>query len=218
MKYLYLKKTQMKISNPPLSLPDGRQAGPFIKGGCNCFPSFLKRGEGRLPKIIYLFLIIFLLFTLGGCKKEQAPVKMPMAGKVKPAEVKKDMKESDEEKKVVQGVYTYDSKGRRDPFLTLIAISKEKPIKRKGASPIESFSIEEIRLLAIARDKEKHYALIMLPDRKNFTITEGTTLGLQGGKVEKITDDMVLIREYVRDYRGDIKAKDTVLKLHKEEE
>jgi Tfp pilus assembly protein PilP len=201
---------KMKISNPPLS--------PFNKGGCNCFPSFLKRGEGRLPKIIYLLLIIFLLFTFGGCKKEQAPVKKPMAEKVKPAEVKKDVKEAEEAKKVVQEVYTYDSKGRRDPFLALVAISKEKPTKRKGASPIESFSIEEISLLAIARDKEKHYALIMLPDKKNFTITEGMTLGLQGGKVEKITDDMVVIREFVKDYKGNIEAKDTVLKLHKEEE
>jgi len=169
-------------------------------------------------KIMYLFLIILLLLPFGGCKKEQVPVKKPMAEEVRPAEVKKDMKESEEAKKVVQEVYTYESKGRRDPFLTLVTISKEKPTKRKGASPIESFSIEEISLLAIARDKEKHYALIMLPDKKNFTITEGTALGLQGGKVEKITEDMVLIREYVKDYRGNIKAKDTVLKLHKEEE
>ncbi len=172
-----------------------------------------------VPKILqFAILIVSLMVTLGGCKKEQAPVKKPMAEKVKPAEVKKDMKEAEEAQKVVQEVYTYDSKGRRDPFLALVAISKEKPTKRKGASPIESFSIEEISLLAIARGKEKHYALIMLPDRKNFTITEGMTLGLQGGKVEKITEDMVLIREYVRDYKGNIKAKDTVLKLHKEEE
>jgi Tfp pilus assembly protein PilP len=171
-----------------------------------------------MKKIIFLFIIMFLLLPFGGCKKEQAPVKKPMAEKVKLAEVKKDMKKSEEVKKVVQEVYTYDSRGRRDPFLPLITIAKEKPTKKKGASPIESFAIEEISLLAIARDKEKYYALIMLPDKKNFTITEGMTLGLQGGKVEKITEDSVLIREYVKDYKGNIKPKDTVLKLHKEEE
>jgi len=172
-----------------------------------------------MKKITYLFLIILLLFSFGGCKKEQAAVKKPMAEKVKLAEVKKDMKESEEAKRVAQEVYKYDARGRRDPFMSLvtISISKQKPTKKKGASPIESFAIEEISLLAIARDKEKYYALIMLPDKKNFTITEGMTLGLQGGKVEKITEDMVLIREHVRDYRGNIKPKDTVLKLHKEE-
>jgi Tfp pilus assembly protein PilP len=171
-----------------------------------------------MKKITYLFLIILLLFSFGGCKKEQAAVKKPVAEKVKSAEVKKDMKETEEAKRVVQEVYTYNAKGRRDPFLALVAISKQKPVRRKGAGPIESFGVEEISLLAIARDREKYYALIMLPDKKNFTITEGMTLGLQGGKVEKITEDMVLIREYIRDYRGNIKPKDTVLKLHKEEE
>jgi len=171
-----------------------------------------------MKRVTCLIIVLFLLLPFGGCKKEQTPAKKPMAIQVKPAEVKKDMEESKEAEKIVQEVYTYDAKGRRDPFFSLLTITKQKPVKKKGASPIESFAIEEINLLAIARDKEKYYALIMLPDRKNFTITEGMTLGLQGGKVEKITEDMVLIREYVKDYRGNIQPKDTVLKLHKEEE
>jgi Tfp pilus assembly protein PilP len=58
----------------------------------------------------------------------------------------------------------------------------------------------------------------MLPDRKTYTITEGMTLGLQGGKVAKITKDAVFIREYVKDYKGDSKPRDAILKLHKGEE
>ncbi len=60
--------------------------------------------------------------------------------------------------------------------------------------------------------------LIRLPDKKNYTITEGMTIGLQGGKVEKITKDSVVIREFIKDYRGNIKPRDTILKLHKGEE
>ena len=171
-----------------------------------------------MKKIIYLFLIIFLILPFAGCKKEQANVIKPMAEKVKTEEVKKDTKESEEAKKVEKEEYLYDSKGRRDPFLSLVTIVKQKPAKKKGATPIESFDLEEIKLLAIARDKNKYYALIMLPDRKTFTITEGMILGLQGGKVEKITENVVTITEYVKDYRGNIKPKDTVLKLHKGEE
>ncbi|MEW6417187.1 MAG: pilus assembly protein PilP [Nitrospirota bacterium] len=173
-----------------------------------------------MKRVTCLIIVLFLLLPFGGCKKEQAPVKKPMSEKVKQAEVKKDIKPPEEAKGAAQEAYIYDARGRRDPFLSLItiSISKQKPTKKKGASPIESFAIDEINLLAIARDKGKYYALIMLPDRKNFTITEGMTLGLQGGKVEKITENMVLIREYVRDYRGNMKPKDTVLKLHKEEE
>jgi Tfp pilus assembly protein PilP len=170
-------------------------------------------------KIMTLLLIIVLLLPFGACKKEQPVVKKPMAEKVKPVEAKTvTTKESEEVSAVTKEEYIYDSKGRRDPFMSLVVITKQKPLKKKGATPIESFSIDEIKLLAIAWDKSKYYALIMLPDKKTFTITEGMTLGLEGGKVEKITENEVIIREYVKDYRGNIKPKDTVLKLHKGEE
>jgi Tfp pilus assembly protein PilP len=96
--------------------------------------------------------------------------------------------------------------------------NQNKSLAGKGATPIEGFGLEEINLLAIAWDKNKYYALIMLPDGKAYTITEGTRLGLQGGKVQKITEDKVVIREYIKDYKSVIVPKDTILKLHKEEE
>ena len=170
-----------------------------------------------MKKTAYFFLILFFVSSLAGCGKGPAPAKKPMAEKVKPGEVQEQQKETTE-KKVQLEEYNYDAGGRRDPFLSLVEITRHKPMKRHGASPFESYDIDEIKLLAIAWDKNKHYALIMLPDKKAYTITEGTTLGLQGGKVIKITQDTVLIREYVKDYRGEIKPRDAILKLHKGEE
>ena len=152
------------------------------------------------------------------CSKTKAPVKKPTAEKVAPAEVSPEAKETAEAPTVIPEEYKYDARGRRDPFLSLVAVTKEKQIKKKGASPFESYDIDEIKLLAIAWDKNKYFALISLPDKKTYTITEGMSLGLEGGKVEKITKDSVVIREYIKDYRGDIKPRDTILKLHKGEE
>ncbi len=170
---------------------------------------------------ITCLLIILLLLPFAGCKKEQVTPKKPVPEKVQPAEVKKDTEAPEEAKKPEQEVYVYvyDAKGKRDPFLSLITVAKakEKPRIRPGASPVESYSVDEIDLIAIAWDETKYYALIMLPDKKSYTITEGMTLGLHGGKVEKITKDMVVIREYIKDYRGDIKPKDSILKLRREE-
>ena len=166
--------------------------------------------------ILSIAAVLFFL-SLSGCKKEQAVVKKPVAPKVQPQEIKKEAVAPEEAKKVEYEVYAYESKGRRDPFLSLVTVTKQKPARKKGASPFESYDIEEISLLAIAWDNERHYALIMLPDRKSYTITEGMTLGLHGGKIQKITKDMVVIREYIKDYRGNIKPKDLVLKLRKEE-
>lgn len=185
--------------------------------------------ENRVNRVNYLsvnsvvrslqlaILIIFLIIPLAGCKKEQAVEKKPMAEKVQPSEPKKNLEAPEETKKVEQEVYTYEAKGRRDPFLSLVTVSKQKLTRKKGASPVESYGVDVIEVIAIARDKEKYYALITLPDKKSYTITEGMTLGLHGGRVQKITKDMVVIREYIKNYRGDIKPKDSVLKLRKEE-
>jgi Tfp pilus assembly protein PilP len=169
-----------------------------------------------MKKIAYLSAVIFLLFITGGCAKEQPPAKKPMAEMVKPAPVKEAPK-TEEAGKTEPEEYKYNAAGRRDPFLSLVEITKEKPSKKKGATPFESYSLEEIKLMAVASSNNKPYALIMLPDGKTYTITQGLTVGMQGGKVEKITKDSVWIREYVKDYRGELKPRDTILKLHKGE-
>lgn len=171
-----------------------------------------------MKKTAYLFLTILLALSFASCGKEQAP-KKPLAEKVKPTGLIKEKNETGEVKPAAQEEYKYDPRGRRDPFLSLLETTKKKPVKKKGASPFESYDIEEVKLLAIAWNKNnKYYALILLPDKKTYTITEGMTLGLQGGKVEKITRDTVVIRELMKDYRGEIKPRDSILRLHKGEE
>jgi Tfp pilus assembly protein PilP len=167
-----------------------------------------------MKKIIFSLIMLLVLLPIMGCKKKQAPAVKPAAKQIQQVEAKQVPEET---KKVEQEVYVYDSKGRRDPFLSLVTSLKQKPTMVKGLNPFESYSVDQIKLLAIAWDDKKHYALIMLPDKKSYTITEGTKLGLYGGKVEKITESTVVIKEYIRDYRGDIKPKESILKLRKEE-
>jgi type IV pilus biogenesis protein PilP len=169
-----------------------------------------------MKKIACLSMVIFMFFLVGGCGKKQPPAKKPMAEMVKPSPVKEAPK-AEEARKTEPEEYKYSAGGKRDPFLSLIVITKEKPTKKKGATPFESYSLDEIRLLAIASSNNKNYALIQLPNGKTYTITRGMTLGMQGGKVEKISKGSVWIREYIKDYRGELKPRDTILKLHKGE-
>jgi type IV pilus assembly protein PilP len=172
-----------------------------------------------MKKIIALIFILCLLLPFGGCKKEPVTVKKKVPTRAQPIDVKKAQPQPDEPESIITGTfYAYDQLGRRDPFLSLIKIAKKKPPKKKGATPLESFDVEEIKILAIASDKTESYALILLPNQKTYTVKKGTVLGLQEGKVEEITEEKVVIREFVKDYRGNIKPKDTVLKLHKGEE
>lgn len=170
---------------------------------------------------VALIALLCLLMPLGACSKDPIPVKSPRVQRATPVEVQaQQQQQAVKTEDVAQPkFYAYDPRGRRDPFLSLVKRDKDR--KREAppdAPPIERFSVEEIKLLAIASDKDKDYALILLPNQKTYTIKVGTVIGREGGKVEEITAEKVVIREYFKDYRGDLKPKDTVLKLHKGEE
>jgi type IV pilus assembly protein PilP len=123
-----------------------------------------------------------------------------------------------DEVKAEKEIYAYDPKGRRDPFVPLNEIVKEKTLKKRGSRPIENVDVEEIKVIAIAWDSQQFYAMVTLPDKKSYTIRKGMTLGLYGGRVREITKDSVIITEQIKDYKGQLKTKDTILKLRKEEE
>lgn len=112
--------------------------------------------------------------------------------------------------------YEYNAKGRRDPFAPLIV--KAEPERKKSSIPIKNYSVNEFRLRAVLWSKSGRYALVSAPDGKNFALREGTIVGLHGGKVDKILKDSVIIKEFLKDYRGVVKPNYTVLKLHREEE
>lgn len=167
--------------------------------------------------MIRILLALFLLLPFQGCKKE-AP-KQPAAKKVQPS-VAREVEKRVEEKKVETEAYTYNPAGRKDPFLSIIeAAKKEKEVekKKRPSRPIEAFDVNDIKIIAIAWEKDRYYAMVHLPDGKYFTLKEGMTIGLYGGKVVKIDPNTVVVREFIKDYKGEIKPRDTILKLRKEE-
>lgn len=170
-----------------------------------------------------VFFIAIILSALTACKSQPSgPVAGKQAEKVEKSAAKPDAQAArPDEKRGESETYIYNPKGRRDPFLSIIERTKRERAsekKKKGGSPAEIYDLAEIRVIAIANDSKKYYAMVQFPDMKYFTITEGMALGLYGGRVIKINSDGVLIREHVKNYKGEVKPKDTILKLRKEEE
>ncbi|MCC6347744.1 MAG: pilus assembly protein PilP [Nitrospirales bacterium] len=114
------------------------------------------------------------------------------------------------------GPYDYTAKGRRDPFAPLIRQAEQE--KKRVLAPIERYTIGEVTLAAVLWSGKGYYAVVALPDGKSYTLREGMRLGPNGGKVLRISQDSVVIRERIRDYRGTVSPKDTTLKLRREEE
>jgi len=176
-------------------------------------------------KSILLFVFLTLIFA-GACKdnapvvSQTVPATTPQAAALQEAEVKAP--------KVEEEVYVYDKKNKRDPFVSLIVTTPEKSVP--GATPFESYDITAMKVIAIVRTEKGNYAEIVLPDGKSYTVKEGMkirdkngneremTFGIHAGKIEQITKDSIVFKELVKDYKGEIKPKRTILRLREEEE
>ncbi|MBI5008162.1 MAG: pilus assembly protein PilP [Bacteroidia bacterium] len=157
----------------------------------------------------------------GSGKKElsRTPKQNTTAAKPEKVEVKPQQVVIQEPPAVKEESYIYDPKGRRDPFVPLIKIAKRTPGK-KGVvvGTLESYDIADFKLIAVInKEKGQYYALLLTPDNKSFTVKEGIVLGLNNGKIKKIASNNVVIEEYIRDYKGELRPRQVVLELHKGE-
>lgn len=165
---------------------------------------------------ILFFPVILLLITFffsGACDKKApspkaAPAKAAQEGAPQSPEVKAPNVEED--------VYVYDKKGKRDPFVSLVVTAVEKP--KKGQTPLENYDVSAIKILGIVWNEKGNFATVVLPDAKAYTLKEGMTIGIHEGKIQKINKDHIVIMERIKDYKGQLKSKETILKLREGED
>lgn len=153
---------------------------------------------------VILFAIVFIFPVSLGAEKDE----------IKPETIVQKAPDVKEES------YAYEPGGRRDPFIPLVEVTKRKKAGKKPRTlgTLESYDIADFKLIAIVEKKGgQYYGLLLAADNKSFTIREGTILGLNKGKVKEISPDKVLIEEFIRDYRGELKPRQVVLELRKRE-
>jgi Tfp pilus assembly protein PilP len=177
--------------------------------------------EEKMKVFTIFFGMIVMVVTLYGCKSEPVP-QLPKATKtteVTQSEARVSLLQSEAEiqETVQTGGYIYDRKNRRDPFVPLIIPTKKFKKDNRKIGTIESYDITEFTLAAIAKKGTKYYALVVAPDNKSFTIHKGDIIGINGGKVESITRNKVVIVEYTRNYKGELKPRQIILEFRKGE-
>lgn len=158
-----------------------------------------------------LLSIVILTVPLLSCKKKGVQAPPPKAQKVQKEEAKLPEEKPSEE------LVAFNPPAR-DPFSSLVLKAKQAEVKKpKGLHPLESYSVDEFKLIAIVWNRMDRYAMITVPDGKSYTIKEGMTVGIHNGKVVKIDPKAVHIREFIKDYKGVVKPRDFTLKLREEE-
>lgn len=102
--------------------------------------------------------------------------------------------------------YTYDSSGRRDPFLSLVGLGADgRNQSRKGEGP-SGMSIAEISVRGVLESRGKLVAMVMGPDNKTYIVHQGDKL--LDGSIKSITPQGLVIEQEVNDPLSVIKQRE----------
>lgn len=111
--------------------------------------------------------------------------------------------------------YVYDPRGKRDPFRSFV-LDQVKEAAEKEAGPLEQFDVSQLSVVAVVWDTGKPHALISDPSGRPYIVSEGMAVGKNEGRITRIEDNRVVIKETYVDWLGERTTKDIEMRLHRE--
>jgi len=125
--------------------------------------------------------------------------------------------------------FHYDPKGKTDPFKPFVEAElalrkvKEAQLKKKRQklplSPLQRAGIEQFKLVGIGGNEKGRTAVVQDMAGKYYTLSIGTPIGMNNGKVAKILRDRVVVEEpMAKGRKGKTAAKKVEMRLLKESE
>lgn len=171
-----------------------------------------------LRKNSLLILPLLALALIWGCSKEESPPPLVMPQKKKVASVMAKVKEQE----IKEPVYSYDPKGRRDPFKSLLlgkTAQKGKELKEelKILGPLQNYDLETLKLVGIVWGEMGNFAIVEAPDGKGYSVYLNTPIGKHNGHIKEITADKIVIGESYVDVSGEKKDREVIMELRKGE-
>lgn len=113
----------------------------------------------------------------------------------------------------VDVAYSYDSTGKRDPFRSF---EWERPDRRNPdelRGPLEKFDLGQLDLVAVVWKTDNAKALVKDPSGQSYIIGNGTKIGKNDGRVMKIGDNSVVVKETYVDHLGQKSTKDIEMRI-----
>ena len=117
---------------------------------------------------------------------------------------------------VVVASFVYDPTGKRDPFRSYQWERPDRPDKDLRG-PLEEFDLNQLAVVAVVWATGNARALIQDPSGQSYIIGEGARVGKNEGKVVRIDDNMVVVKETYVDYMGERTMKNVELQIRRTE-
>jgi len=157
-----------------------------------------------MNKIFTIFLLSTFLFT---CAKTELN---DLQGFVKQEKAKKSGKIPPLPEFVQYKMYAYNGEDIRDPFIPVVDVeivtkrgySGPRPDDNRIKEPLESFSLDSLRMMGTLQKGDASWILVKDPDGLLHRVTIGNYVGLNNGKITEMYDDSVEVLELIPDGKG----------------
>lgn len=97
---------------------------------------------------------------------------------------------------VAQDAYSYQTDGRRDPFVTLISSGADAAPLKRGEG-LAAFGVGEISVRGIMQSHDRLVAMVQGPDNKTYVIHAGDKLA--DGVVKNVTPQGLIVVQDITD-------------------
>ena len=165
----------------------------------------------RLPSVSALGLWV----ALSACGEDPAPPAQAPAPD--PAAEEAADTAAPAEAAAEEVAYAYSPIGKRDPFRSLFdQLQREEQTQK--LTELQKFELDQLKLVAVVSRTATPYAMVEDPRAKGHTLTRGTLIGRNWGRVAQINPECVVIKEEYRDYTGRKVTNNTSICLPKPEE
>ncbi len=120
--------------------------------------------------------------------------------------------------------YRYDVEDERDPFKISVSMTQAAPNKNRGSNgltpnsirnkeELERFSLNTLSMVGVLNNDGLNWAIIKAPDNSIFRVREGNYMGENHGKIVKISESSIQLKEIVSDGMGGWLQQDNTMTL-----
>ena len=115
---------------------------------------------------------------------------------------------------VVDNDFRYDPRGKRDPFRSFEWEQLKLELSDADMrGPLEQFDLNQLTVVGVVWNDHNARAMVQDPSGMSYIIGEGTRIGKNDGRVTKINDNLVVVRETYVDFLGEETTKEVEMRI-----
>ncbi|MDP2689969.1 MAG: pilus assembly protein PilP, partial [Deltaproteobacteria bacterium] len=149
-------------------------------------------------------VIALLPLAVAACGKKDEPAAPEPVKKTRPAAPPAAPEAPEQAQKPAEAKAEDLDAKYRNPFQSHIILLRDTEVARKIKGPLECCDLDQFRIVAVVVGTEGGFALVQGPDKKRYVVKRGDAMGPRDGKVIRIINDGLIVREHIKDEDGKV--------------